>query len=288
MTKWLFQKSTIKSDEIEKELLSNNFNFLEFTNIPFTQKIIDLENILTDSHEDYIIRGGTKILSLFNNITSLKELDDNITTRLNEQSELFIHKLKSGLFYNEHNFDQANYLKLGLPLLNQDAKLISIKDNMNLSLSNDYFIKPSKDQKSFNAGILWSGQTIGEFIQGQLFNPNFILEQAIIASCKKVEAEYRFFVVNQEIITGSLYHLNHQLKLDSYIPDYVISKAKEYAQLYQPHDIFTMDLAVNGSYISIVEYNCWNTSGMYKSDILKIFTAVDNYVKNKPRQKLKI
>ena len=50
-----------------------------------------------------------------------------------------------------------------------------------------------------------------------------------------------------------------------------------------------MDLAETPEGISIVEYNCWNASGLYKTNIAKIFDAVDKY-KKKPKntQKMKI
>lgn len=60
--------------------------------------------------------------------------------------------------------------------------------------------------------------------------------------------------------------------------------AKSYAQLYQPHDIFTMDLAETPEGVKIVEYNCWNGSGLYHCDKVLLFSCVQDFIKNAPKR----
>jgi hypothetical protein len=57
-----------------------------------------------------------------------------------------------------------------------------------------------------------------------------------------------------------------------------MSAAIEFAQMYQPHSVFTMDLAETPAGIRIVEYNCWNASRMYAADVAKVFYAVHDFV----------
>jgi len=56
-----------------------------------------------------------------------------------------------------------------------------------------------------------------------------------------------------------------------------MKEAEEYAKLYRPADIFVMDLAKTKEGTKIVEYNCWNCSGLYHTNIEKLFFEVDNY-----------
>lgn len=291
-TKWLVQDVGIGM-----KLIQETFETLQKMQLPFsnfgvianTKQITNLENVLTDPDENFIIRGGTKVLSLLDDLSSLKEANIFLTDEQLKYEDIYRQRLKDGIFYNEKAFDQAYYGNLDLPLLNDKASLYPIKDNLNLKFDNNVFIKPSKDQKAFTAGILEAGQTIESFIHHQKYQKTYIEETAIIAPCKVITAEYRFFVVEQEVITGSMYRFANQGNLSEVIPKNIMDAAKEYAQLYQPHDVFTMDLAETPKDISIVEYNCWNASGLYKTNIAKIFDAVNEY-KKKPKttHKMKI
>lgn len=291
-TKWLVQDVGISMKLIQETfetLKRNQFPFSNFGVIAHTKEITNLENILTDPDEHFIIRGGTKILSLLESMTSLKEANTFLTDEQLQFGDIYKERLQEGIFYDEKSFDQAYYGGLNLPLLNEKSSLYPIKDNLDLRFDSNFFIKPSKDQKAFTAGILESGQTIKDFIHSQKYQNSYMEETAIIAPCKIITAEYRFFIVEKEVITGSMYRFANKGVLSEVIPKNIIDAAKEYAQLYQPHDVFTMDLAETPAGIYIVEYNCWNASGLYKTDIAKIFDAVNEY-KRKPKntQKMKI
>lgn len=289
--KWLVQDVGISMSNIEanfETLKRLGIPYDNFGLIPFTKTISNLENILQDPDEQFIIRGGTKILTLLQNISQLSEVNEFLTEKQLANSQQYIQNIMNGVFYNEQNFDQAYYGKLDLPLLNNDAELYPIKDNLNLSFSTDMFLKPSKDQKAFNAGILEKGYTISDFINNQTHQSGYIEEIAVVAPCKKIYAEYRFFVVEQQVITGSKYRIGQQVHWDEVVPEDIMAAAKEYAKLYQPHDVFTMDLADTPDGIFIVEYNCWNASGLYKTDVAKIFNVVNEYKSTQAKSKLKI
>jgi ATP-grasp domain, R2K clade family 3 len=288
--KWLVQDVGVSMSLIQETFETLQKMQLPFSNfgvITHTKEITNLENVLTDPDEHFIIRGGTKILSLLDGMKSLKEANIFLTNEQLKHEDIYKQRLKDGIFYDEKSFDQAYYGSLDLPLLNDKASLYPIKDNLDLKFDSNIFIKPSKDQKAFTAGILESGQTIKEFIHAQKYQKTYIEEIAIIAPCKIITAEYRFFVVDKEVITGSMYRFANKGVLSEIIPKNIMDAAKEYAQLYQPHDVFTMDLAETPTGISIVEYNCWNASGLYKTNIAKIFDAVDEY-KKKPKSVPKI
>lgn len=291
--KWLVQDVGIQMANIE-----DNFNALvklgyDFSNFGLiaNQKIIsNLENILLDPAEQFIIRGGTKILKILENIDNfdLQQSNGFLSDEQMKYSREYIEQLKSGIFYDEKAFDQAYYGSLDLPLLNSNASLYPIKDNLNLKFNQNMFLKPSKDQKAFTAGILEAGQTIENFVKRQRYQLSYLDEIAVVAPCKTITSEYRFFVVEKEVITGSMYRLAGAGNISPIVPDNIRQAANEYAKLYQPHDVFTMDLAETLEGISIVEYNCWNASGLYKTDIPKIFDAVHEYkkqTKNKPKFK---
>lgn len=279
---WLIQDVNISYDKVEavvKTLSDLNYEFKSFGVIPFTTDLTGLENIL-EKDAVYITISGTKVLSVLNDVNDIVELNEFLTDEQLRYHDIHLKNLKKSVFYNFHNFDQLNYSKLDLPLLNDNPEVFLIGDNLDVSFNEDKFIKPSRDLKAFDGGIIKKGQTINEFIKSKMYQPFYKEEFAIVSDLKKIYSEYRFFVVNKEVITGSLYKEGDILKKSSIIPEDILIKAKEYAQLYQPHDVFTMDLAKTSEGIKIVEYNCWNCSGHYDCDLTKIYKAIYNYVQS--------
>lgn len=288
--KWLIQDVGIYMVNLEDNfntLKRLGFNYSSFGVIAHEKDITNLENILSNPNEGFIIRGGTKILSLLKNVNLLSEINRFVTPEQTRYSNQYVEQLKNGVFYNEETFDQAYYGNLDLPLLNKGASLYSIKDNLYRKFDKDMFLKPSKDQKAFNAGILEAGQTIENFILSQSYQKTYIEEIAVVAQCKKIIAEYRFFVVDKEVITCSRYRFADKVNISEIVPDNIKQAAKEYARLYQPHGVFTIDLAETPEGIFIVEYNCWNASGLYKTNIAEIFNAVQDFKINQMKIKAK-
>lgn len=265
-------------------LKSMGANYLGFGLIEGTSLIVNLETILTDLDEIYIIRGGTKILHLLENYSDIEDFCPDLNEFQLKHKEVFFQKLKNAIFYDSELFDQACYSQLNLPLLNKEAFFLPIKDNKKTTFDKPYFLKPSKDLKTFIPGILEPGQTIQNFIENSQHLKDYDHELALLSEVKTIHKEYRFFIVDKNVITGSQYKNGDKIQYNSYIPEDVMKIAGAYSQLYQPHDIFTMDLAETNEGIKIVEYNCWNGSGLYHSDKALLFNTVQNFIINAPKQ----
>ena len=156
---------------------------------------------------------------------------------------------------------------------------------IDMKFDRDIFIKPSRDQKSFGAGILPQGSTVREFLSQQKTLPSYSDEHVLFSSVKNITCEWRFFVINQEVITGSLYKLGNMVRYSSEIPHDVKEIAKNYAKLYQPRDIFTMDIAETNEGYKIVEYNCFNASGLYACDTMSLFHYAHEYMQDRINQR---
>lgn len=280
---WLIQSTGLNSyhPHLNVEILTSlNFEFKDFGLIPFSKEITNLENIL-EKDLTYIIRGGTKLLTSLSDIENLSELNDFLSEEQKELSSFYIKKLKEGIFYDIQAFDQEFYRHKSLPLLNATAEIIPYEDIKNTSFKEDMFIKPSRDLKAFNGGILEKEMTIKEFILNSMHQPFFEEEQIVISPLKNIYAEYRFFVVNKKVITGSQYRRGGYFNQSSLIDKIVFYVAQEYAELYQPAEIFTLDIAETKNGFEIVEYNCFNASGLYHSDGKKLFFEINEYIKGK-------
>jgi hypothetical protein len=278
-THWLIQSTGFNSNyvyEIFNFLKENNYKVSDFGIVSGTNNITNIENILSDD-DIYIFKSGTKILDILNNIENISEVSNLLSSEQINKSNLFLKKLKDGIDYNINTFDQQIYSKLNLPLLNNSPSIYSFNEIKDTSFKKDLFIKPSRDLKAFNGGIIKSGTKVIDYIMSNHPLTYYKNEKIILHDVVEILAEYRFFIIEDKVITGSLYKRNNQIIYDYFIPDYIYQVALEYAKLYKPANIFVMDIAETNLGIKIIEYNCWNASGIYMSDVHKLFSEIDNY-----------
>lgn len=238
-----------------------NLNFSFFSVFSYSDKISNLPK-----NQNYISLAGIKALKISQDLTP-----DSFDSLLEFQQQK--ERFKNSFFYaNPSYFDQSYYGLLGLPILNDKSQYISLRENLSLSFEEDKFIKPSSDLKGFIGGIIPKGMTIENFLKTTTLLPNYLEETILIANIKKIHSEYRFFVINNEVITGSQYKKEDKVETSILIPDEVQKAAENYSKIYTPDQVFVMDLALlqNGD-IEIVEYNCFNGSGCYDSNMTLVF-----------------
>lgn len=266
MIKWLVQDTSRTLYAVNDEfnaLKKLNYEIVPFGVIPFTDTITGLDDI--KSTDTVIIRAGTKIVGLLGEMKS-----DNISPEV-------MKVLNNGISHSVKNFDQAYYSNLDLPLLNSNPLILDLKKDLYASFSTDKFVKPSSDLKAFTAGVMNAGTVLKNFIESHYYRSNYADETVLVHDVVEINAEYRFICIEDKVIEGSRYRDNNQLIVNNSIPKSVLDCANEYVKLYNPSDIFTMDLAETPMGIKIVEYNCWNGSGLYAMDIPKLFSTVQEY-----------
>lgn len=196
-----------------------------------------------------------------------------------DHSDDFYHlkeRYRSSFFYTtEQLFDQAYYRDRDLPLLNKDSTLITLDDNLDRSFDTEVFIKPTSDLKGFVGGIIKPGQTIGNFIENTARLSHWREELSLIAPVKRIHSEYRFFVVQGEVLAFSRYMLKGKVLPELTVPVEVYKAAQKWAKVYEPDKVFTLDLALlEDESIEIVEYNCFNCSGIYLAEIDNLVKAI--------------
>lgn len=264
--KWLLQDTHLKIHQMNKE-----YSALQSLNLDFIPFGLLEDGEITGLYETFdkcIVRSGIKVLRLATSKTI-----PGFSTELQEI-------IKNGYDYNYENFEQSFISKFNLPLLNTDGEFIDMNnpESLNISFGNEMFIKPSNDQKAFIATILPERQTIRSFLES-IECPLSRLkdEKLLLSSVKSLKGEYRFICIEDSIAEVSKYMENGKLDVEGCIPQKVIDAAKEYAKLFQPANIYSMDLVETNKGIYIVEYNCWNVSGLYNIDRKSLFNKVNEY-----------
>jgi len=196
----------------------------------------------------------------------------------------------TGLFYDPETFQVKRWINERSDMLNQDAQVMTVKEAMQLftkaNPTDEWFIRPNADLKRFN-GSFTTAEEISRWIESvESGNFQFNEEELVsIASPKFIVAEYRFFIVNRRIVTGSLYRMRGQ-KLTSMVKpgDWIWDEAQKLAEGWLPHETCVMDLSQGCVLrktpdLKIIEFNCLNASGFYNNDVSSFTKAVTDYFK---------
>lgn len=265
--KWLVQDTDRLDVVVLKELTA-----LKNTGRIFSVfGLIEYHNIITNLYDEdldgqeVMFRGGLKVIHMLSN---------NLVEGFSPES---IEKLKRGISYDVQAFDQRYYAGLGLPLLNAQASYEPFSAVKDKKYSKDMFIKPSSDLKAFMAGVLKAGTTVEEYILSSTRQITYLDEHVLVSDVKKPGVEYRFVCIDGEAIAGSSYLDHGKFCMTKPVDKSMLKMASEFAGLYRPSDIYVMDLALSDNDVSIVEYNCWNGSGLYNIDMEKLFMDVESY-----------
>lgn len=202
-------------------------------------------------------------------------------------SHLIKHCLKNNssncyLFMDDTNFSTKEWVKkLGQRMLNHDAKYCQLKDVFSLALPESIFIKPDSDLKSFTGSVVKKDglERFYNKVKNQEFNFDLSIP-VVINSSKNTGWEWRLVMIKDQVIASSSYKLKNMLNLSKKVPLEVFNYAIEAAKIWHPHDIYVMDIGESDNGLKIVEFNCFNASGLYNCDINEIVNKVNEYVDN--------
>lgn len=157
-----------------------------------------------------------------------------------------------------------------IPLLNSGSEILKMEALKGRVFEDVMFMKPNSAYKEFLGGVTLPGEKFEDYLIRKKYCGKEV--EVMLSPYHKIHSEYRFFVYDQIVATGSSYIVQEKYNEKYPIPEAVFEKAKEIAKLYQPSKCFTLDLCLleNGD-IKIVEYNHFTASGNYNNDISKIY-----------------
>lgn len=238
--------------------------YLKEKSIPFL-----LVDIVKGS--DLIIEHYTQSPILIENKTDIFVIGSYRLTRMMTERNIY-----PGSFSNEH-FNYAAWVNgWGIDhMLNghyqeQSLNQIEIPEDWN-----EVFARPLEDNKLFTGG-LFKKEDFLTSIQFKIMNENNKNEKVIISKKKDILAEYRFFIVDNKIVTGSLYKMRGQLITSEYVDNDARSYVKERIQAWTPSKAFVMDIAITDEGCKIIEVNNISSAGLYKADSPRIVDAIEN------------
>lgn len=227
------------------------------------------------------------LIVYYNSNKELKALKDNFI--VSENSEEIIEKALSNPFIIRGSVLLDEQLKthknnvLGIKNYNLDfsniLEIIDEKDLVNIPkqignidsiypIADEFFMRPVKDNKAINGGIYTEGQFYEIKRNAHKYNNEKLLSSELIMSeLAEIKEEYRFFILNNKIITYSSYRVGLNLDTFKKVPEKVIRYVNEVLSKYNLGCHFVIDIAVLGSgEIKILEFNGVSASGLYNCD----------------------
>lgn len=182
-----------------------------------------------------------------------------------------------GSFLSE-NHDYSKWKEnYGNYLLNPDSKVCRY-DQVVIG-DEPVFVRPCKDTKAFTGQVFtkeefesWRTDVLDLKTGHTVLRPETMVA---VAPVKEIQREFRFFVVDSNVITGSQYKLGRQIVHNAIVDDDVLAFAQKMVDLWQPSRAFVIDIAMTDHGLKVVENNNLNSAGFYACDVMKVVAAVE-------------
>jgi hypothetical protein len=97
-------------------------------------------------------------------------------------------------------------------------------------------------------------------------------------SLKEIYAEFRFYVVDGKVITGSMYkHSNkvYYVNVTEFSDPELWKIAQERVDQWCPNRAFALDIAMTENEYEVIEINAINSAGFYACDMGKFINAIN-------------
>lgn len=184
-----------------------------------------------------------------------------------------------GVFFNPESTCEHWLDKYGPKALNYGAEVTTLKELVTRDYDPErcFFIRPCSDQKEF-AGCVLPFENIARW--GDLIiSDSHELESVpiLVAEPVGISHEWRLFIVDGEVISGSRYRTRGNLDIVPGLSPSVIRFAENMIDRYVPAPVFVMDIGLSVDYY-VIEIGCFNSAGFYGSDIPSIVDAVSGFV----------
>lgn len=166
--------------------------------------------------------------------------------------------------------------------LNNDGERMPISQVMNNVKMSTFFIKPASDTKEF-AGMVIDKADFMSWYQkmldiGYLDGNDF---DVFVSEPTNIAKEWRLVIVNKKIVAFSLYKENGRQKVDNRIDGRAWVFASKVAFDFNPADVYVMDIGQTVNGYQVIEYNTFNSAGLYKCKVGDIIDSINRFIKSK-------
>lgn len=187
----------------------------------------------------------------------------------------------TGLHFDISTFNYEQAIKHRNDMLNGDVilPLSEAAEYLRQGNNRDVFVRPSEDLKQFSGQVMNSVECADWLTNAALCETSGSRQldmstKIVIGEPKNIQAEWRWFVVGGQVVSGSMYRRNGRMFKQRERDTNVIQEAQYFADCWLPDSCCVMDLALVDNVVRVIEFNCINSSGFYDNDVPAIFKAL--------------
>lgn len=182
-----------------------------------------------------------------------------------------------GLYFNDNVKSFEKFAAhLGPYLLNDDFFILPWAEVVRRDCRG-FFVKPLSGMKEFTGQVIEDFRDITD-VSGGFVNPETL---CVVSTPKKIDAEFRYVIVEGKVITGSEYRWDNILDVRRDTLPEADTLAKTIAELeWQADKVYVCDIAMHGGKPYVIELNAFSSSGFYACDTYKIVEAVSKAAEN--------
>jgi ATP-grasp domain, R2K clade family 3 len=185
---------------------------------------------------------------------------------------------KPGIFFDEASFRWSVMAShWGELMFSQDGAVTTagaVLDELTWEPAR-WFVRPDADSKAFEGGVYEDTATLRHHL-----GATAPTTPVIKARPRPVDAEWRCFVIDGEVVDSSEYRRAGRRSLYRTAPPRAIELAERAAAAWVPAQVTCIDIASSGDHFGVVEANCFNASGFYAADPATVVAAVAAYVRS--------
>ena len=143
----------------------------------------------------------------------------------------------------------------------------------------EFFTRPCEDLKQYSGQVMKAGELHDWLLDAVecASSGSYKLElDTKIQICKprNIQAEWRWFIVNGQVISGSMYRREGVLYKKNESDIATVYEAQQMANKWLPHRNCVMDLALVDNEVKVIEFNTINSSGFYDNDVKRVVQAL--------------
>ena len=191
------------------------------------------------------------------------------------------HHWIPGVWSNENFNEDVLQKTLGDNYLNGDLRLVKFR-RVPVEVHDEvFFVKPHTDTKEF-AGMISTKADFTEWymklITAGYFDDAILDIDVAVSSPKKLGTEWRTVIVDGKVVEASIYRQYQKVMPQRDMDADVIEFAERCARIHSPAPVFVADVAETADGLKIVEYNSFNSAGLYKCDVGNVISAINLFV----------
>ena len=192
------------------------------------------------------------------------------------------HGWSPGVWTNEEFNEKVVIDRLGYRALNKGSlfmKLSEVPEYIDNHHDEPFFIKPNTDTKEF-AGEVISTHRFLKWYQnmidiGYLETTDF---EVMLSPIQKINMEWRLVVINGKVCECSIYKQYQIVKSERFMHPDVINFVEDCVKIHNPADVFVIDVALTDYKYKIIEYNTFNSAGLYDCDVGNIIDGINDFL----------